>query len=101
MDRERIIKIKDMISKIKDKQILKEVFYIAQQDLQSLDGECKYSHNHNGIFFDLKLLTETTLLKIEELLKTSISSNNTESDTINYNIYYNEDLNEKTYFKKF
>ena len=99
MDRDRIIKIKDMINKVKDKQILKDIFYISQQDLLSEDGCCKYSHNHNGIFFDLKLLTEQTLLKIEELLKTNISSNNTESDTINYNIYYDE-LNEKSYFKK-
>ncbi len=89
MDRERIIKIKDMIGKIKDKQVFKEIFYLAQIELQSTnDGECKYSHNDNGIFFDLKLLSETTLLKIEELLKNNISSNNTESDTISYNIIY-------------
>jgi hypothetical protein len=92
MDRERIIKIKDMISKIKDKQVLKEIFYISQNDLASDDGNCKYSHNHNGIFFDLKLLSEPTLLKIEELLKNNISSN-TESETINYNIYFNDNNN--------
>ena len=90
MDRDRIIKIKDMMIKIKDKQVFKEIFYIAQPDLQSIDGECKYSHNDNGIFFDLKLLSETTLLKIEDLLKTNISSNTTESETISYNIYYND-----------
>jgi hypothetical protein len=92
MERDRIIKIKDMISKIKDKQLFKEIFYIAQNDLASDDGNCKYSHNHNGIFFDLKLLSESTLLKIEELLKTNISSN-TESETINYNIYFNDSNN--------
>jgi hypothetical protein len=90
MERDRIIKIKDMMIKIKDKQVFKEIFYIAQPDLQSIDGECKYSHNDNGIFFDLKLLSETTLLKIEDLLKTNISSNTTESETISYNIYYND-----------
>ena len=89
MDRDRIIKIKDMITKIKDKQVFKEIFYIAQSDLQSNDGECKYSHNDNGIFFDLKLLSEITLLKIEELLKTNISSNNTESDIMSVNIIWN------------
>ena len=92
MDRERIIKIKDMISKIKDKQVLKEIFYISQNDLASDDGNCKYSHNHNGIFFDLKLLSEPILIKIEELLKNNISSN-TESETINYNIYFNDNNN--------
>jgi hypothetical protein len=88
MDRERIIKIKDMIGKIKDKQVFKEIFFLSQNDLSSVDGNCKYSHNDNGIFFDLKLLSETTLLKIEEVLKNNISSNNTESDTISYNITY-------------
>jgi hypothetical protein len=88
MDRDRIIKIKDMIGKIKAKQVFKEIFYLAQHDLSSVDGNCKYSHNDNGIFFDLKLLSETTLLKIEELLKNNISSNNTESETISYNINY-------------
>lgn len=94
MDRDRIIKIKDNIGKLKDKQIFKEIFYIAQIDLSSADGNCKYSHNDNGIFFDLKLLSEQTLLKIEELLKNSISSNNTESETISFNVYY-EDNNNK------
>lgn len=91
MDRDRIIKIKDMMCKIKDKQIFKEIFYIAQNDLASEDGNCKYSHNQNGIFFDLKLLSEQTLLKIEEILKNAI--HNTESDTINCNIYFNSDSN--------
>lgn len=89
MDRDKIIKIKDMISKIKDKQLFKEIFYIAQPELQST-GDCKYSHNHNGIFFDLKVLSNETLIKIEDLLKTHNSNTNTESDNntnINYNNY--------------
>jgi len=91
MDRDRIIKIKDMMSKIKDKEIFKEIFYVAQHELASEDGNCKYSHNQNGIFFDLKLLSEPILLKIEDILKTAI--NNTESDTVNYNLYFNSDSN--------
>jgi hypothetical protein len=72
MERDRIIKIKDMIGNIKDKQILKEIFYIAQVDLVEKSGDCKYSHNDNGIFFDLKLLSFNTLVKIEEIIKKSI-----------------------------
>ena len=74
-----------MIGKIKDKQVFKEIFYVAQTELQS-EGDCKYSHNNNGIFFDLKLLSEQTLLKIEDILKNNII--NTESETISFNIYY-------------
>lgn len=88
MSRDRIIKIKDMLEKIKDKAIFKEIFYIVQPELNS-SGECKYSHNNNGIFFDLKLLSDNILLQIEKLLKKSISIN-TDSETFNYNIYYDE-----------
>jgi hypothetical protein len=70
MIRERIVKINDMISKIKNKEILKQIFYIVQSELQSTD-ECKYSHNDNGIFFDLKLLSDKTLEKLEYFLKGS------------------------------
>jgi hypothetical protein len=99
MDRDRIIKIKDLISKVKDKETLKEIFYLAQPELQDVQGnECKYSHNNNGIFFDLKLLSDKTLEKIEELLKKTLSNNNTESETINYNLYYEEEQPE-SFFK--
>ena len=79
-----------MISKIKDKQILKEIFYIVQPELES-SGECKYSHNDNGIFFDLKLLSDNTLEKIEEIAKQNLTIN-TDTDSINYSAYCNEEL---------
>jgi hypothetical protein len=88
MDRDRIIKIKDMITRIKDKQLFKEIFYIAQPELQST-GDCKYSHNHNGIFFDLKVLSNDTLIKIEDLLKTHNNTNTESENNINTNINYN------------
>ncbi len=78
MNRDKIVKINEMINKVKDKNILKEIFYLAQAELQS-SGECKYSHNNNGIFFDLLNLSETTLLKIEELIKNSFSTSDSES----------------------
>lgn len=87
MIRDRIIKINEMIRKIKDKQILKEVFNIALPDLQS-NGENKYSVNDNGIFFDLKLLSDKTLEKIEELLKQNIS---TETDSITFSMHCSDD----------
>lgn len=87
MIRDRIIKINDMIRKIKDKQLLKEVFNIALPDLQS-NGENKYSVNDNGIFFDLKLLSDITLEKIEELLKQNIS---TETDSVTFSMHCSDD----------
>ncbi len=87
MIRDRIIKINDMIKKIKDKQLLKEIFNIALPDLQS-NGENKYSVNDNGIFFDLKLLSDITLEKIEELLKQNIS---TETDSVTFSMHCSDD----------
>ena len=87
MIRDRIIKINDMIRKIKDKQLLKEVFNIALPDLQS-NGENKYSVNDNGVFFDLKLLSDITLEKIEELLKQNIS---TETDSVTFSMHCSDD----------
>ena len=87
MIRDRIVKINDMIRKIKDKQLLKEVFNIALPDLQS-NGESKYSVNDNGIFFDLKLLSDNTLEKIEELLKQNTS---TETDSITFSMHCSDD----------
>ncbi len=87
MIRDRIIKINDMIRKIKDKQLLKDIFTIALPDLQN-NGENKYSVNDNGIFFDLKLLSDPTLEKIEELLKQNIS---TETDSVTFSLHYSDD----------
>ena len=87
MIRDRIIKINDMIRKIKDKQLLKKVFNIALPDLQ-LNGDNKYSVNDNGIFFDLKLLSDNTLEKIEELLKQNIS---TETDSVTFSMHCSDD----------
>ena len=87
MIRDRIIKINDMIRKIKDKQLLKKVFNIALPDLQ-LNGDNKYSVNDNGIFFDLKLLSDITLEKIEELLKQNTS---TETDSVTFSMHCSDD----------
>ena len=87
MHREKILKINDMISKIKDKNILKEIFLIVQPELQDA-MECKYSHNDNGVFFDLRLLTDITLDKIDEVLRMNVS---TDTETLNYSIYCSDD----------
>ncbi len=78
MNRDKIVKINEMISKVKDKNTLKEIFNLARVELQSY-GECKYSYNNNGIFFDLLNLSENTLLKIEELIKSTIATTDSEN----------------------
>ncbi len=79
MNRERIQKINDMMKKIKGKEILKDIFFTVQSELNS-SGECKYSHNNNGIFFDLTILSISTLEKIEEILRNNLTQTHTDSD---------------------
>ncbi len=74
MNRERIQKINELIKKVKDKDVLKEVFFIVESDPKS-----NYSHNNNGIFFDLTILSKETLEKIEEIIKSNITTQ-TDSD---------------------
>jgi hypothetical protein len=81
-----------MISRIKNKELLKELFLLVHAELNNT-GECKYTHNNNGIFFDLNILTDETLFKIEELL-TSSYNQDTDSDTIKLNIYSADDTAE-------
>jgi len=85
---ERKKKINNMINKIKDKNILKEIFNLAQSELNK-NGECRYTCNNNGIFFDLNLLSDEILLKIETLLISNVID--TESDTIKFTSYSLED----------
>ncbi len=76
MNRERIQKINDLIKKIKDKDVLKEIFFLVRSD-----SNANYSHNNNGIFFDLTILIPTTLEKIEELVKNNLTQTTTHTDS--------------------
>lgn len=93
MDYEKKKKLNNMISKIKNKELLKELFLLVQSDQNDL-GECKYTHNNNGIFFDLNILSNNTLLKMEELIIESNIETNTDSETIRLNIYSIDDTTE-------
>lgn len=82
---EKKVKINNMINNVKDKNILKEIFYAVRDELTS-DGTCKYTYNNNGIFFDLNILSDAVLIEIEKIL----NNNNmieTESESIKYNAY--------------
>ena len=91
---EKKIKINNLINKVKDKKIFKKIFLLVHTELTDVNtGECNYSHNNNGIFFDLNLLSDETLISIEELLL-DLNTSNTDSETIKYTLYSNDDNNE-------
>ena len=86
MFHDKKVKIKNMISNIKDKVILKEIFLLIQHELKS-NGCCKYTHNSNGIFFDLNHLSCEKILQIEEIIT---NANNTETESIKLSLYSND-----------
>ena len=83
---EKKIKINNMISKVKDKDVLKNIFLLVHEELKNT-GDNKYTHNNNGIYFDLNNLKDDTILKIEAILLESNPDNNTDSETLKLNIY--------------
>ena len=88
-------KINNRINKIKDKSIFQKIFDISKSELYTDTGKKKFSHNNNGIFFDLNLLSDDVLYKIENILNENLI-NSTESDTISsikYSTYSTDETN--------
>jgi len=81
---EQKIKLNNMINKIKDKNTLIEIFKVVSIDIYN-NGEPKYTYNNNGIYFDLNILSNTTLYAIENIVNNTIYS--VESESIKYTLY--------------
>lgn len=64
---EKKVKINDLISRIKDVELLKKIFFLVEPELNK-NGDRKYSYNNNGIFFDMNNLSDTIILQLEELI---------------------------------
>jgi hypothetical protein len=82
MDYHSKVKLNDKINKIKDKNILLEIFKISKNDLIK-DGKNKYSQNENGIYFNLLLLSDETLYKIDKILSEYFTETDTEATSEN------------------
>ena len=85
-------KLNMKIKKVTDKDILNQIFSIASEDLYTDTGEKKFSHNNNGIFFDINNLSDEILKKIDEIVSDNCNTT-VESDTGNlkYSNYSNEE----------
>jgi hypothetical protein len=95
MDYNNKVKIYNKIKKINDNDIFQEIFDIAKDELFLKDKK-KFSHNSNGIYFDLLLLSDSTLNKIDDVVSTYITE--TETDTFggfNLSEYSSENKVEK------
>lgn len=94
MDYNSKIKLNDKISQIDNKDILKQIFNIAKNDLIK-NGKKKYSQNSSGIYFDLLLISDENLLKIKEVIYSYFSETDSEinsfKETLDYKSYSNDD----------
>ena len=89
---ERKIKLKDSINKIKDSQVLKKIFLLVRDELTN-SGIDKYTHNNNGVFFDMNILSNDILEKIEKLVEDNIKTSDSDIKT-QLNVYSNDDSTE-------
>ena len=68
MDIEHIKKINEKIKKIKDTNVFYKIFNIVKDDLYISDGKYRFTENNNGIFFNLRLISEEKLIELENFL---------------------------------
>ena len=94
MDYNSKIKLNEKIALIENKEVLKSIFEVAKQDL-IINGKKKYSKNSSGIYFDLLLLSDESLLKIKELIYNYFSETDSEinfiKESLEYKSYSNDD----------
>tara|TARA_Y100000590_G_scaffold256647_1_gene288193 strand:- start:5185 stop:5550 length:366 start_codon:yes stop_codon:yes gene_type:complete len=94
MDYNSKIKLNEKITLIENKDVLKNIFEIAKEDLV-IDGKKKYSQNSSGIYFDLLLISDKNLLKIKDLIYNYFSETDSEinylKENFDYKSYSNDD----------
>ena len=88
MDYNSKIKLNEKIILIENKDVLKNIFEIAKEDL-IINGKKKYSKNSSGIYFDLLLISDENLLKIKELIYNYFSETDSEINNIKENLIIN------------
>lgn len=82
------IKINNKIKQIIDKKLYIDIYHIVKND-----DNFKPSLNNNGVYFNLNLLNEITLIKIENLINNYIPTD--DKNKLSYTSYYNETEEEK------
>lgn len=82
------IKINNKIKQIKDQKIYIDIYNIIKTD-----SNFKPSLNNNGVYFNLNILDDITLIKIDELLNNDIKPD--VKNKLCYNSYYTETYSNK------
>ena len=80
--------LKERIKSIQNKEMYLKIYDILKNDINF-----KATQNNNGLYFNLNLLDDITLIKIDELLNNDIQPDVNEK--IKYNSYYIETYDNK------
>ncbi len=80
--------LKERIKNINDKEMYLKIYDILKNDINF-----KATQNSNGIYFNLNLLDDITLINIDELLNNDIQP--AVNEKIKYNSYYIETYDNK------
>lgn len=83
MDNNTVKRLNDRIKMIKNKELYMNIYKIVKND-----SNFKPTINKNGIYFNLNLLDELTLIKISELINNDIQPD--DKTKLSYNSYYIE-----------
>lgn len=79
MDYNHKLKLNDKIKRITDNTIYHKIYNIIKKELYEDNGKKKYSYNNNGIFFDMNILSDKSLLEIDTIVNQYILTE-TDSD---------------------
>ena len=55
--------IRNKLNEVKDKKILREIYDILEKD-----PKFSFTSNNNGVFFNIALLNENTLIELKKIL---------------------------------
>ena len=80
--------LKERIKSIQNKEMYLKIYDILKNDINF-----KATQNNNGLYFNLNLLDDITLIKIDELLNSNIKPD--VNNKLSYNSYFTETYSNK------
>ena len=80
--------LKERIKSIQNKEMYLKIYDILKNDINF-----KATQNNNGLYFNLNLLDDITLIKIDELLNNDIQPD--VNNKLSYNSYFTETYSNK------
>ena len=85
MDYKKKVSINDKIKLIRENNILNKIFELCLPEL-IINGKHKYTQNNNGIYFNMKYLSDNILIQLEEIIDNYLKDHLSESDNFSLEV---------------